>query len=173
MFNKVLTVFLGAVLWGLGINFDVVVAIGKLSEVQNSASTYGLISFFAGAILALGLLIRKGFLENKSSTDLWVYIFRGLAVEALLFPVSNLINVYVVYNGWPYEETRGVLIASGLIAAILAGVFVFNAHLLNTKIRHLRSRLEESKQDKETSPKSDQATTVNLDKESIIKGHEE
>jgi len=163
MVNKLLTVFLGAVLWGLGINFDVVVAIGK----------YGLIAFFAGVILALGLLIRKGFLENKSSTDLWIFIFRGLAVQALLFPLANLIFLYVTYNGWPYAETRAVLIESGLIAAILAGVFVFNAHLLNTKIRHLRTRLEENKQDTKPSLKSSVESTVNLDKVSIIKGHEE
>jgi len=37
MVNKLLSVFLGAVLWGLGTYFDVVVAIGK----------YGLIAFFA------------------------------------------------------------------------------------------------------------------------------
>ena len=163
MVNKLLTIFLGAVLWGLGINFDVVVAIGK----------YGLIAFFAGVILALGLLIRKGFLEDKSSTDLWVFIFRGLAVQALIFPIANLIMVYVIYNGWPYAETRAVLIESGLIAAILAGVFVFNAHLLNTKVRHLRTRLEESKQGTQTSLKSGKEATVNLDKESITKGHEE
>ena len=163
MINKLLTIFLGAVLWGLGINFDVVVAIGK----------YGLIAFFAGVILALGLLIRKGFLESKSSTDLWVFIFRGLAIQALIFPIANLIMVYVIYNGWPYAETRAVLIESGLIAAILAGVFVFNAHLLNTKVRHLRTRLAESKQDTQTSLKLGKEATVNLDKESITKGHEE
>lgn len=163
MVNKLLSIFLGAVLWGLGMFFVISVAIGK----------YGVIGFFAGVVLGLGLLISKGFLENKSSTDLWILIFRGLAVEALLFPIANLIWVYEINNGWPYAETRAVLIESGLIAAILAGVFVFNAHLLNTKIRHLRTRLEESKQDKETSPKSSKESTVNLDKESIIKGHDE
>jgi len=163
MVNKLLAVFLGAVLWGIGMFFIVAVAIGK----------YGLIAFFAGIVLALGLLIRKGFVENKSSTDLWILIFRGLAVEALFFPIANLIMVYVVYNGWPYAETRAVLIESGLIAAILAGVFVFNAHLLNTKIRHLRTRLEESKQDMVTSHKSSKEVTVNLDKESIRKDHDE
>jgi hypothetical protein len=159
MVNKLLSVFLGAVLWGLGTYFDVVVAIGK----------YGLIAFFAGVILALGLLIRKGFRENKSSTDLWILIFRGLAVEVLFFPIANLIMVYLLYNGWPYEETRAVLIESGLIAAILAGVFLFNAHLLNTKIRQLHTRLEESRQDKEASLKPGKESSVNLDKESIIK----
>lgn len=162
MVNKLLSVFLGAVLWGLGTYFDVVVAIGK----------YGLIAFFAGAILALGLLIRKGFQENKSSTDLWIFIFRGLAVEVLFFPIANLIMVYLLNNGWPYEETRAVLIESSLIAAILAGVFLFNAHLLNTKIRQLNTRLEESRQDKEASLKPDKEASVNLDKESITSGHE-
>lgn len=162
MVNKLLSVFLGAVLWGLGTYFDVVVAIGK----------YGLIAFFAGVILALGLLIRKGFLENKSSTDLWILIFRGLAVEALFFPIASLIMVYLLNNGLTYEETRAVLIESGLIAAILAGVFIFNAHLLNTKIRQLHTRLEESRQDKEASLKPGKESSVNLDKESNISDHE-
>lgn len=162
MVNKLLSVFLGAVLWGLGTYFDVVVAIGK----------YGLIAFFAGAVLALGLLIRKGFQENKSSTDLWIFIFRGLAVEVLFFPIANLIMVYMLYNRWPYEETRAVLIESGLIAAILAGVFLFNAHLLKTKIRQLHTRLEESRQDKEASLKQGKESSVNLDKESNISDHE-
>ena len=162
MVNKLLSVFLGAVLWGLGTYFDVVVAIGK----------YGLIAFFAGAVLALGLLIRKGFQENKSSTDLWIFIFRGLAVEVLFFPIANLIKVYMLYNRWPYEETRAVLIESGLIAAILAGVFLFNAHLLKTKIRQLHTRLEESRQDKEASLKQGKEASINLDKESITKDHE-
>jgi len=163
MVSKLLSIFLGAVLWGLGMSLIVVVAIGK----------YPLIAFSAGVILALGLFIRKGFLENKTSTNLWILIFRGLAVEALLFPIANLIMVFVIYNGWPYAETRAVLIESGLIAAILAGVFVFNAHLLNTKIRYLRTRLEESKQDTVTSLKSSNEVTVNLDKESITKDHDE
>lgn len=162
MVNKLLSVFLGAVLWGFGTYFDIVVAIGK----------YGLIAFFAGAILALGLLIRKGFLENKSSTDLWILIFRGLAVEALFFPIASLIMVYLLNNGLTYEETRVVLIESGLIAAILAGVFLFNAHLLNTKIRQLHTRLEESRQDKEASLKPGKESSVNLDKESNISDHE-
>lgn len=163
MVNKLLSVLFGAVLWGLGTYFDVVVAIGK----------YGPLAFMAGVILALGLLIRKGFQENKSSTDLWILIFRGLAVEALFFPIANLIMVYLLYNGWPYVETRAVLIQSGLIAAILAGVFLFNAQLLNTKIRQLHTRLEESRQDKEASLKPGKESSVNLVKESIIKGHEE
>lgn len=137
MVNKLLSIVLGAILWGVGAYFDVAVAIGK----------YGLIGFFAGALLAIGILSSKGFLDKKSSTDLWVFVFRGLAVESLLFPVANLIMVYMVSNGLPYDETRAVLIESGLIAAILAGVFLFNGHLLNTKIRQLRSRLEETKQD--------------------------
>ena len=162
MFKKLLSIFLGAVLWGVGAYFDVVVAIGK----------YGLIAFFAGVILALGLLIRKGFQEQKSSTDLWIFIFRGLAVEALFFPIANLIMVYMLNKGWPYEETRVVLIESGLIAAILAGVFVFNAHLLKTKIRQLHTRLEENGQDKEASLKAGKESSVNLDKESTTSGHE-
>ncbi|HUS87830.1 MAG TPA: hypothetical protein VMW91_00425 [Desulfosporosinus sp.] len=162
MVNKLLSVFLGAALWGLGMFFVVVVAIGK----------YGLIAFFAGVILALGLLIRKGFQEKKSSTDLWILIFRGLAVEVLFFPIANLITVYLLNNGWPYEETRAVLIKSGLIAAILAGVFLFNARLLNTKIRQLPTRLEKIRQDNEASLKPGKESSVNLDKESITSDHE-
>ena len=162
MVNKLLSIFLGAVLWGLGTYFDVLVAIGR----------YGLLAFIAGVILALGLLIRKGFHENRSSTDLWILIFRGLAVEALLFPIANLINLYLINNSLPYEETRSVLIASGLIAAILAGAFLFNARLLNTRIRQLHTRLEESRQDKGASLKPGNASSVNLVKESMIKGHE-
>ena len=163
MVNKLLSIFFGAVLWGLGTYFDVVMAIGR----------YGLIGFLAGVILALGLLIRKGFQENKSSTDLWVLIFRGLAIEVLFFPIASLINVYMLNYGLPYEETRSTLIASGLIAAILAGVFIFNAHLLNTKIRQMHTRLEESRQDKEALPKPGKMSIVNLDKEPIKKDHEE
>lgn len=148
MINKLLSIFLGAVLWGLGANLNVGVAIGK----------YGLIAFFAGAILALGLLIRKGFQENKSNKDLWILIFRGLAIEALFFPIANLIMEYMVIHAFPYDETRAVLIQSGLIALILATVFLFNAHLLNTKIRQLHTRLEERK--------------LELDKESMNNSHE-
>ena len=146
MLNKLLSIFLGAVLWGMGANLDIGVAIGK----------YGLIAFFAGVILALGLLVRKGFQEDKSTTDLWVLIFRGLAIEALMFPIANLIWEYTELSAFPYDVTRTLLIQSGLIAAILATAFLFNAHLLNTKIRLLHTRLEASKQDKE----------------SITKGHE-
>lgn len=162
MVNKLLSIFLGAVLWGLGMFFVVATAIGM----------YGYIAFFAGAILALGLLIRKGFLDNKSSTDVWILIFRGLAVEVLFFPLANLIMVYMIYHGWPYEETRAMLIESGLITAILAGVFLFNAHLLNTKIRLLHARLEESKRDKETSLKPGKESSVTLEKEPIKESHE-
>jgi hypothetical protein len=160
MVSKLLTVFLGAVLWGLGMFFIVGVAIAK----------YGLIAFLAGVILALGLLISKGFQENKSSTDLWILIFRGLAIEALLFPIANLIMVYMLNNGWPYEETKAVLIESGLVAAILAGAFLFNAHLLNTKIRRLHTRLEEIGHDKEASLKAGKESSVDLDKESTKSG---
>ena len=146
MLNKLLSIFLGAVLWGMGANLDIGVAIGK----------YGLIAFFAGVILALGLLVRKGFQEDKSTTDLWILIFRGLAIEALMFPIANLIWEYTELSAFPYDVTRTLLIQSGLIAAILATAFLFNAHLLNTKIRLLHTRLEASKQDKE----------------SITKGHE-
>jgi hypothetical protein len=162
MVNKLLAIFLGAILWGMGANLDVGVAIGK----------YGLIAFFAGVILALGLLIRKGFQENKSSTDLWILIFRGLAIEALLFPIANLIMEYMEFNTFSYDLTRTLLIQSGLIAAILAGVFLFNAHLLNTRIRQLHTRLEESRQDKETNLKLGKESSVNLDKESTTSDHE-
>lgn len=160
MVTKLLTVFLGAVLWGLGANLDVGVAIGK----------YGLIAFFAGVILALGLLISKGFQENKSSTDLWILIFRGLAVESLFFPIANLILVYMKFNSFPYDVTRAMLIESGLVAAILAGAFLFNAHLLNTKIRRLHTRLEEIGHDKEASLKAGKESSVDLDKESTKSG---
>lgn len=140
MINKLLSIFLGAVLWGLGSYFDIVVAIGK----------YGLLAFLAGVLLALGLLITKAFLEKKTSTDLWILIFRGLAIETLLFPIANLIMVYMLNHSLPYEETRAVLIESGLIAAILAGVFFFNAHLLNTKIRQLHTRLKRASKDNES-----------------------
>jgi len=162
MVNKLLAIFLGAILWGIGANLDVGVAIAK----------YGLLAFFAGVILALGLLIRKGFQENKSSTDLWILIFRGLAIEALLFPIANLIAEYLELNALPYDITRTLFIQSGLIAAILAGVFLFNAHLLNTRIRQLHTRLEESRQDKETNLKLGKESSVNLDKESTTSDHE-
>lgn len=145
---KKLSIFLGALLWGLGADLNVSVAIGK----------YGLIAFFAGAVLAAGLLIRKGFQENQSNKDLWILIFRGLAVEALLFPIANLIMEYLLLKAFPYDETRALLIQSGLIAVILATVFLFNAHLLNTKIRLLHTRLEERK--------------LELNKESMNKKHE-
>lgn len=160
MVNKLLSIFLGSVLWGVGMFFVVATAIGK----------YGYIAFFAGVVLALGILIRKGFRENKSNTDLWILIFRGLAVEALFFPIANLIMVYMVNNGLPYEETKAVLIASGLIAAILSGVFMFNAHLLNTKIRQLHTRMEE--QEKEASLKPGKDSNVNLEKEPSKKTHD-
>ena len=160
MVNKLLSIFLGSVLWGLGMFFVVAVAIGK----------YGWIAFFAGVILALGLLIRKGFPENKGSTDLWILIFKGLAVEVLFFPVANLVMIYMLYNSLPYEETKAVLIESGLIAAILAGVFMFNANLLNTKIRQLHNRLDE--QEKEANLEPGKESSVNLDKEPPKKSHE-
>ncbi|AFM40735.1 hypothetical protein Desaci_1747 [Desulfosporosinus acidiphilus SJ4] len=125
MINKLLSIVFGAVLWGLGLTIDVAVAIGK----------YGLPAFLAGVLLALGLLISKAFLDKKASLDLWVIILRGLAVEALLFPAANLIMVFMLTKGFPFEITRAVLIESGLIAVILAGVFFFNAHLLNKKVR--------------------------------------
>lgn len=133
--KRLLSIFLGAVLWGLGANLNVAVAIGK----------YGLIAFFAGAILALGLLIRKAFQQNKTNKDLWILIFRGLAVEALLFPIANLIMEYTLNKAFLFDETRALLIQSGLISAILATAFLFNAHLLNTKIRSLHTQLEERK----------------------------
>jgi len=40
------------------------------------------------------------------------------------------------------------------------------------KIRQLHTRLEESRQDKEASLNPGKESSVNLDKESIIKGHE-
>ncbi|MGC7870771.1 hypothetical protein ACPUYX_04465 [Desulfosporosinus sp. SYSU MS00001] len=128
MVNKLLSIILGAVLWGLGIYLNIAVAIGK----------YGLPAFLAGVLLALGFLVTKALSEKKTSMDLWIIILRGLAVESLLFPLANLAMVYLVMKGFPFEETRAVLIESGLIAVILAGVFFFNAHLLNTKIRRWR-----------------------------------
>lgn len=160
MVNKLLSIFLGAILWGVGMFFVVAVAIGK----------YGFIAFFAGVILGLGLLISKGFRDNKSSTDLWILIFKGLAVEALFFPIANLVMMYMLYNSLPYEQTKAVLIQSGLIAAILAGVFMFNAHLLNTKIRQLHTRLEE--QEKEASLKPGKESGVHLEKEPPKESHE-
>jgi len=162
MINKLLSVFLGAVLWGLGTYFNVLVAIGK----------YGLLAFIAGVILALGLLIRKGFQENRTSTELWILIFRGLAVEALLFPIANLINMYLLNNSLPYEETRKVLISSGLISAILASAFLFNARLLKTKIGQMHSNFKENTQDKEAGLKPGNGLSVDLVKESRNKGHE-
>ncbi|WP_088226541.1 hypothetical protein [Desulfosporosinus sp. FKB] len=128
MVNKLLSIILGAVLWGLGTYLNIVVAIGK----------YGLPAFLAGVLLALGFLVTKALSEEKTSIDLWIIILRGLAVESLLFPLANLAMVYLLAKGFPLEETRAVLIESGLIAVILAGVFFFNAHLLNTKIRRWR-----------------------------------
>jgi hypothetical protein len=140
MIIKSISVALGAVLWGIGASVDVAVAIGK----------YGPIGFFAGALLAVGILGSKGFLEHKNSTDLWIFILRGLAVESLLFPIANLIMIYMLSNGFPYAETRAVLIESGLIAVILMGVFLFNGHLLNTKIRRRHTHPEENKLDKKS-----------------------
>ncbi|KLU66635.1 hypothetical protein DEAC_c13010 [Desulfosporosinus acididurans] len=128
MVNKLLSIILGAVLWGLGTYINIVVAIAK----------YGLPAFLAGVLLALGFLATKALSEEKTSIDLWIIILRGLAVESLLFPLANLAMVYLLAKGFPFEETRAVLIESGLIAVILAGVFFFNAHLLNTKIRRWR-----------------------------------
>jgi len=62
--------------------------------------------------------------------------------------------IYMLSNGFPYAETRAVLIESGLIAVILAGVFLFNGHLLNTKIRRRHTRQEENKQDKKSGIKA-------------------
>lgn len=144
MVRKVIVVLVSAVLWGLGANVDIGVAFGK---------GYGTAAFIVGAILALALLIRKGFILGKDSTDLWVLMFRGLAVEALFFPIANLIMEYVVFHAMPFEVTKALLIQSGLIAAFLAAVFLFNAHLLSTKIRQLNARLEERKQNKESKEK--------------------
>ena len=122
---RLLTIFSGAVLWGLAASFEVVVAIGK----------YGLLGFLAGVLLALGLLIYKAFWDKKGTAQLWIFIFRGLGVGALLFPVSNLIMVYMISSGFPYDETRAVLIESGLIGLLLALVFFFNAHLIKKSLR--------------------------------------
>lgn len=58
MINKLLSVSLGEVLWGLGTYFNVLVAIEK----------YGVLAFIAGVILALGLLISKVFQERRHSS---------------------------------------------------------------------------------------------------------
>lgn len=127
MLNKLLAIFLGAVLWGLGANLNVAVAFGK----------YGLIAFLAGAVLALGLLIRKGFRQNQSSMNLWVMIFRGLAVEVLFFPIANIIMEYVELDAFPYDVTRTLLIQSGFIAVVLATVLLLSAYFLNKRARRL------------------------------------
>jgi hypothetical protein len=130
--NKLLSIFFGAILWGLGFYLNIVVAIGK----------YGLLAFLAGVLLALGLLITKAYVEKKTSLDLWIFILRGLAVESLVFPIANLIMVYMLNNSLPYDETRAVLIESSLIAVVLAGVFFFNAHLF----RRFRDKGQSDKQ---------------------------
>jgi hypothetical protein len=134
--NKLLSIFFGAILWGLGFYLNIVVAIGK----------YGLLAFFAGVLLALGLLITKTYVEKKTSLNLWIFILRGLAVESLVFPIANLIMVYMLNNSLPYDETRAVLIESSLIAVVLAGVFLFNAHLLKTVFRRFRDQGQSDKQ---------------------------
>lgn len=131
MLSKLLSVFLGVVLWGLGAYLDVVVALGR----------YGLGGLLAGALIALVLLMRKAFGLKKTSLDLWVLIFRGLALEALLFPIANLVMVYMLNKSLPYDETKAVLIVSCLITAILAGSFFLVAYLLKTKIQRLRTGL--------------------------------
>ncbi|MDQ7092551.1 hypothetical protein REC12_02985 [Desulfosporosinus sp. PR] len=131
MLSKLLSVFLGVVLWGLGAYLDVVVALGR----------YGLGGLLAGAFIALVLLMRKAFGLKKTSLDLWVLIFRGLALETLLFPIANLVMVYMLNKSLPYDETKAVLIVSCLITAILAGAFFLVAYLLKTKIQRLRTGL--------------------------------
>lgn len=124
--KKLPSIFIGAVLWGLGANLNIGVALGK----------FGLLAFVIGAILAVILLIRKGLQENQSNKDLWILIFRGLAIEVLAFPLANLIMEYMLINSFPYDETKALLIQSGSIALIMGAAFLYTAHLLNRK-RHL------------------------------------
>lgn len=125
MLNKLVAIFLGAVLWGLGANLDVAVAFGK----------YGFLAFLAAAVLAAGLLIRQGFAKNQAGRNLWVTIFRGLAIEALFFPLANIIMEYTELDAFPADVTRTLLLQSGVLVLILIAVFLFIAHLLNRKVR--------------------------------------
>ncbi|MHB1653718.1 MAG: hypothetical protein ACYCVD_14775 [Desulfitobacteriaceae bacterium] len=141
MIGKWISILLGAVLWGLGANIDFGVAFGF----------GGTAAFLIVALLTIAILWKKGFRSGKSGLELWILILRGLAWEALLFPVASLIlGLFSPQALGPGVNLKTLLIYSGLLGGFLAVVFLFNVHLLITRIKPLQ---EESR--KHIKPRKD------------------
>lgn len=140
MIWKGTTIALGTTLLATGASLDIGVPAG---------ATGGNIGFAVGAIASLYWLYQKGMKQGKTPTDLWIIIFYGLAIEALVFPVAVAIKLVTS----PYMNEPGLVktavISYGAVGVLLAAVFFFNARMLNGKLRYLHARLEAEKKKKE------------------------
>lgn len=133
MLGKIISAIIGSFLWGIGANIIIGVAFG----------TYGALAFSVVALCAMGLLLYQGLRVGKGSIDIWVFIFRGLGVEALLFPIANMIMGLTTPHTLPGGDLKVLLIYSGFIGVLLGITFFFNARLLNTRIKVMQVRINQ------------------------------
>jgi len=133
--RKWTTIVIGALVLGLGAEFLLLLAFGGPPYLG-----------FAAVGLAVAYWFYRRSQAGASGTDLWVTIFRGLAIEAGLLPLARLteglLNPQTVPAGYSLSS---LVIAFALVGVFLAAVFMFNARLLNTQIRLMRARLEEER----------------------------
>lgn len=131
MIGKLFAVVFGTLLLGLGANIDFGLAFG-----QGGTTVFAIMSFLSAAFLS-----NQGFRANKQGSYLWIFILRGLAIEAALFPVASLIMGIIS----PQSLGQGLslmnmLIYSGLLGGILALVFLFIASQLRRRIIPLQEK---------------------------------
>jgi len=133
---KWFTVIIGALWWAFGATIDVTVAL----------RSGGSLLFTSVLVVAFYVLYRQGFRRNKSNTDLWVLIFRGLSIEAVLFALAILIMGLTTSELFVPEMTLGDLFtAYGVPGLLVAALLWLSAWLLNTPFRRMHEKLEEDK----------------------------
>lgn len=120
---KWIAVLIAGILWGLGADLDFTVAFG----------VGGTAVFLFATLLSGTLFWFKAFRRKRSPLQLWIGIFRGLVVEALLYPLAGIIfGLTSPFNLGTSQGFFQTLLysGSGLIGGFLALVFFLIARLL-------------------------------------------
>lgn len=133
---KWFAMIIGALWWAFGAMLDFSIAFGS----------GGAIAFAVVLVLGFYFLYHIGFHKNKAVLDLWIWIFRGLSIEALVFSAAILVL------GWTMPEVMGpgatwkdVFVDYGIPGVVIALLFWFNAWLFDRHLRTMFEQLEESK----------------------------
>ncbi|MDI6813573.1 MAG: hypothetical protein QMC95_12895 [Desulfitobacteriaceae bacterium] len=148
--QKWMAIILGGFLLGLGadLDFGVAFAFG------------GTVVFFVAALLTAVWLWYLSFRSSRTPRELWISIFKGLAVESLLFPVASLIlGLAYPQSLSPGITLKTLMIYSALVGGILAATFMFNAHILamRPKVRlQAKDGLAKGSDHSKTKPKTEE-----------------